>query len=100
LLPTREFAVRLLRLFLQILKPGGLALIQIRYATTKKSTQGRNWGYQLGFTRMVAFFIEEFWQVAFQAGFRPACIELLPMDETVFNERYAYFLLEKSNIAA
>lgn len=99
LLPTREYAIRLLRLFLQSLRPGGLALIQIRYATANKSTQGRKWGYQFGFAKMVAFFIEEFWQVAAQAGFRPVCIELLPMDETVFDERYAYFLLEKEVIA-
>ncbi|MDX1928093.1 MAG: class I SAM-dependent methyltransferase [Pirellulaceae bacterium] len=95
LLPSKAYAMRLLRLFYNLLKPGGVALVQIRYATSLKSTQGRTWGYRFGFTKMVAFFLDEFWLVAKQEGFRPGSIELVPSDETVLDERYAYFLLEK-----
>ena len=95
LLPTRKYALRLIRLFRDLLKPGGLAFIQLRYATSKMSTRGRNWGYRFGFSRMVTFFLDEFWHAASQNGFRPVCVDLLPIDDTVSEERYAYFLLEK-----
>ncbi|MDX1925756.1 MAG: class I SAM-dependent methyltransferase [Pirellulaceae bacterium] len=94
-LPSKTYATRLVRLFHDLLKPGGVALVQIRYATSRKSTQGRSWGYRFGFTKMVAFFLDEFWLLATQIGFRPGSIELVPNDETVIDERYAYFILEK-----
>ena len=95
LLPTRAYALRLLRVFQELLKPGGLAFVQIRYANARLSTRGRSWGYKLGFARMVSFFLDDFWDACTQAGFKPRCIELIPIDEAVFDERYAYFLLEK-----
>ena len=95
LLPTRAYALRLLRVFHELLNPGGLAIVQIRYATAKLSTRGRSWGYKLGFTKMVSFFLDDFWDACAQAGFEPRSIELLPIDKSVFDERYAYFLLEK-----
>ncbi len=95
LLPTRKYALRLVQLFLDLLKPGGLAFVQLRYATTSRSTQGRKWGYRFGFEKMVTFFLDEFWEAASQTGFRPVCIELMPVDDTVLDQRYAYFLLEK-----
>ena len=94
-LPTRTYALRLVRMFHEVLKPGGLAIVQIRYATARVSTRGRSWGYKLGFSKMVSFFLDEFWNACTQVGFKPRCIELLPIDESVFDERYAYFLLEK-----
>lgn len=95
LLPSKMYALKLIEVFFGLLNPGGVALVQIRYSTRKLSTQGRTWGYRFGFTKMVSFFLDDFWKACELAGFTPKCLTLVPTDPTVFDERYAYFLLEK-----
>jgi cyclopropane fatty-acyl-phospholipid synthase-like methyltransferase len=92
---SKTYALRLIQVFFGLLKPGGVAFIQIRYATAKFSTRGRSLGYGFGFTKMVSFFLDEFWKACEIVGFSPKCLTLVPTDSTVFDERYAYFLLEK-----
>jgi SAM-dependent methyltransferase len=86
LLPTRAYALRLMQLFFELLKPGAVAFIQIRYASEKQSTRGRSWGYRFGPSKMVAFRIEEFWNACSQVGFVPKCITL--------------FLIQKPSVVA
>ncbi len=93
LLPSKEYGLRVLEIALDSLVDGGLAFVQIRYATIKRSTRGRTWGYSWGMTMMVAYFIDEFWAAAKQIGFEPLCVVIVPYEAIVEDERYAYFLL-------
>jgi 2-polyprenyl-3-methyl-5-hydroxy-6-metoxy-1,4-benzoquinol methylase len=100
LLPSKEYGLRVLEIARDSLFDGGLAFVQIRYATNKPSTQGRTWGYSWGMTKMVAYFIDEFWAAAKQIGFEPLCVVIVPFDPIVEDERYAYFLFQKPTARA
>jgi SAM-dependent methyltransferase len=94
LIPTPEYGERVLRIARDVLAPGGLALIQIKYDTGRFRTRPRRRAYRSGLADMTTYPIEEFWQLAERCGFRPESIELVPKNE--LDERYAYFLLSKS----
>jgi SAM-dependent methyltransferase len=94
LLPSQRYAQRILATALRLLRPGGVALIQIKYATDEWRTRSRRWGYTRGLANMTTFRIEEFWNVTEQVGFRPNTVVLQPRQPLVNDERYAYFLLE------
>jgi SAM-dependent methyltransferase len=93
LLPTREYGVRILRIAHQMLSPGGLACIQIKYPDGTLATKPRRWGYRSSIAGMTAYGIDEFWQLATRVGFVPELVELCPRNE--LDSRYAYFTLRK-----
>lgn len=93
LIPTPEYGARLLRIAAELLAPGGLALIQIKYDEGRFWTRPRLRSYRSGVAEMTTYPIAGFWQLAEQCGLRPRSVELVPQNE--LDQRYAYFLLTK-----
>lgn len=94
LIPSQEYGARLLRIAQEILAPGGLAFIQIKYDTGDYRTQPRLRSYRTAVADMTTYRIDAFWSLAEACGFRPEMVYLVPRNN--LDERYAYFLLSKS----
>ena len=93
--PTPEYGKRVLKIAAQLLRPGAMALIQVKYSIGL-ATRSRGWGYKFGVANMTTYRIDEFWQVAAECGFTPHAVYLIPKQTLVPDERYGYFLLQKS----
>jgi SAM-dependent methyltransferase len=93
LIPSPDYGERLLRIAYQMLTPGGLAFIQIKYGDGRWSTRSRRRSYRSGLASMTTYRIDEFWTLAERCGFKPETIELVPINE--LDQRYAYFLLTR-----
>jgi len=93
LIPTPEYGARLLRIARDLLVPGGLALIQIKYDDGRWRSRPRRRSYKTGVAGMTTYRIPEFWELAKKCGLTPESIELVPENE--LDKRYAYFLLSK-----
>jgi SAM-dependent methyltransferase len=96
LLPSQEYGQRILDLAYKLLRPGGFAIIQIKYQTHERRTQSRKWGYRRNLANMTTYPIDDFWRRAEAAAFTPRYVSLRPKDNLVDDERYAYFILEKT----
>ena len=94
LIPSPEYGARLLKIASQLLAPGGLALIQIKYDEGRWLTKPRRRAYRSGLAQMTTYPIPAFWELAESCGLKPELIELVPKNE--LDERYAYFLLSKA----
>ena len=94
LIPTPEYGERLLRIARDLLAPGGLALIQVKYDDGRFRSRPRRRSYRSGVAGMTTYPIDEFWQLAERCGLRPESVELVPRNE--LDSRYAYFLLSKA----
>jgi SAM-dependent methyltransferase len=97
LIPTPEYGARILRIARELLAPGGLALIQIKYDDGRWSTKPRRRSYATAVADMTTYPIPSFWQLAENCGFTPEMVHLVPRNE--LDERYAYFLLTKEEAA-
>lgn len=95
LLPTPEYGQRLLRIAHELLNPGGLALIQIKYDDGRWLSKPRRRSYGSALADMTTYPIATFWQLAQQSGLRPEMVHLVPENE--LDHRYAYFLLRKAD---
>ncbi|HEX6358057.1 class I SAM-dependent methyltransferase [Actinophytocola sp.] len=93
LIPTPEYGERILRIARDLLAPGGLALIQVKYDDGRWSTKPRRRSYATAVAAMTTYPISSFWQLAQSCGFTPQMIHLVPRNQ--LDERYAYFLLSK-----
>lgn len=93
LLPGPVYGARVLRIARDLLRPGGLALIQIKYDVGSWRTKPRRWGYATQAANMTTYPVHEFWQLAVRCGLDPWYVTLVPEDE--LDERYAYFVLVK-----
>lgn len=91
LVPTPEYGERLLRIAHEVLAPGGVALIQIKYSDGRWRTGPRRRGYRRGLAEMTTYPIDGFWQLSERCGFTPKAVHLVPRNE--LDERYAYFFL-------
>lgn len=95
LLPTKEHGARVLRIAAKLLRPGGLAIVQIKYQTEAWRTRARRWSYRRGAANMTSYRVEEFWELAEACGLAPLSVVLVPRPAEVPDQRYAYFLLRK-----
>lgn len=95
LLPTEGVATQILKVAHQSLRDGGVAMIQVKYATSDPATRSRRFAYHLDLANTTTFPIEQFWELACQCGFVPRCVHLLPQAPLVHDERYAYFFLDR-----
>ena len=95
LIPGPAYAERLLKIAQGLLRPGGMAMVQIKYATDDWRTRPRRWAYKLNLANTTTFRVEAFWQLAERCGLTPHAVTLVPKDAVVGDERYAYFLLTK-----
>jgi hypothetical protein len=93
LIPTPEYGARILCTAAELLAPGGIALIQVKYRTASWRTLSRGRDYVSGLANMTTYRIEEFWTLAHECGLQPETVSLEPKNP--LDERYAYFLLTK-----
>lgn len=93
LIPTPEYGARILHIARELLAPGGLALIQVKYDDGRWATKPRRRSYATAVADMTTYPIPAFWQLAENCGFTPEMIHLVPKNQ--LDERYAYFLLTK-----
>ncbi|MEU0469938.1 class I SAM-dependent methyltransferase [Amycolatopsis sp. NPDC006131] len=93
LVPTPAYGLRLMGVAHQLLAPGGVAHVQIKYATSRLSTRPRGRNYLRGQAQATSYEVPEFWEAMQRIGFRPVMVELVPRNE--LDERYAYFTLVK-----
>ena len=93
LIPGPEYAERLLAIARDLLRPGGAAVVQVKYATNNWRTRPHNLAYRLNAANTTTFRIEAFWQMAEAAGLEPKAVTLVPQQPLINDERYAYFLL-------
>jgi hypothetical protein len=93
LVPSPEYGLRILSVAHQLLRKGGVALVQIRYSTDNPLTRPRRRGYKRGVVDMTTYAIDEFWSKADQQGLHPLAVHLVP--ENFLDTRYAYYLLVK-----
>ncbi len=98
LIPTPEYGERVLRIAHELLAPGGLALIQVKYDEGRWLTKSRRRSYRSAVADMTTYPIPSFWQLAEHCGFIPQMIHLVPRNE--LDERYAYFLLTRENVTS
>lgn len=96
LLPTKAHGLRLLSSAHDLLRPGGMALIQIKYDTGETHTRARQWDYARHVANNTTYRIDEFWTEAINRGFKPCGVHLVPKATNVPDERYAYFALIKA----
>lgn len=94
LVPSQEYALRLLDVAARLLAPGGMALVQTKYATTAASSRSRRRAYRRDLANMTTFPIDEFWVAAGGRGLDPVALTLVPRD--ALDERYAYYLLVRA----
>ncbi|WP_400193780.1 SAM-dependent methyltransferase [Hymenobacter sp. B81] len=95
LFPSKAYGQRVLRLTAELLAPGGLAFIQIKYSDLTLASQPYRWGYARNMANMTTYRIEEFWTLAEACGLSPQAVALEPEQPLVHDRRYAYFLLRK-----
>ncbi|MBC6606567.1 class I SAM-dependent methyltransferase [Hymenobacter sp. BT188] len=93
--PTKTYGSRVLDIAFKLLKPGGQAFIEIRYADHTPISKPHRWGYAQNMPHMVTYRIEEFWEKAISCGFEPQLVTLELEQEVRMGKRYAYYLLTK-----
>jgi len=95
LFPSPAYGLNILKLAYEMLKPEGLAFIQIRYNDGHKNLKPKRWGYKLNATYMTSYTIEEFWKHSEKVGFEPVNLILKPNQPLVNDQCYAYYFLKK-----
>ncbi|MBU3751971.1 MAG: class I SAM-dependent methyltransferase, partial [Mycobacterium sp.] len=94
LVPSKAYGVRILEIAHRLLRPGGLAFVQVKYATATRSTRSMRRRYVRHLANMTTYAIDEFWSVAQDAGLEPVALALVP--HNALDERYGYYLLRNS----
>lgn len=99
-LTTGVDAVRtILGIAQRVLRPGGMALVQMKYHTDDGRTRGRpGLIYTHNLASTTTFTVEEFWRLADDCGLAPQLVTLVPRNR--LDSRYAYYALVKPDTAA
>jgi len=95
LLPTREYGWRIVRLAHSLLRPGGVALIHIRYSNNLFQ-QSRRWRYAKNLAHNTAYSLAEFRSGSAEVGFERLFEEVIPKQDDLNERRYAFFALRKA----
>jgi SAM-dependent methyltransferase len=98
LLPSQEYGRRVLRVMLEMLAPGGLAFVQIKYTTRRLNSRSYRWGYAKNLGNMTTYYLEEFWELAADCGFTPQLLHLEPRQPLNNDSHFGYFLLRKNSV--
>ncbi len=94
LFPSEAYGLKILRIASQLLKQGGVAIVQNKYPINIV-TRSQRWGYGLGVANMTSYPIHEFWNSCMECGLTPQFVHLKPKQPLVNDERYAYYFLTK-----
>ena len=95
LVPSKEQALDIVRVAGELLGPGGMAVIQVKYRTADRRTGSRRRGYRRNLANMTTFGIDEFWTASAVNGLVPRLVSLVPRND--LDERYAYYALTKAS---
>lgn len=96
LIPSREYGERILAIACSMLRPGGLALVQIRYDDGTERSSQKQLDYFSNSTRFTSYRIDEFWTRLQKVGFVPEFVWLAPAQSDEFSgDLYAYFGVRK-----
>lgn len=100
LIPSKNYGERILRVALQLLRSGGLALVQIRYDDGTARSSQKRLDYFRDCTRFTSYRVEEFWALLEKVGFIPEFVWLAPKQTEEFSgDLYAYFGMRKPTSA-
>jgi hypothetical protein len=94
-LPSKAYGERVLRVMSELLAPGGLAFLQIKYDDGSFRSRPFRWNYAQHVGDMTTYGIDEFWLVAQGCSLEPELVTLEPVQPLVDDRRYAYILLRK-----
>ncbi|MEP9348018.1 methyltransferase domain-containing protein [Xanthobacter sp. KR7-225] len=92
--PSKAFGLEILSLANRLMKPDGVALIQIRYDDGSIRMRAKNSNYRENAMFFTSYKIDEFWIAAEERGFRPLALKLMP------EVCYAYYFLAKAGSQA
>lgn len=96
LIPSQAYGERILRIAHQLLRPGGLALVQIRYDDGSERSTQKSRDYFRDSTRFTSYRIEQFWATLENIGFVPEFVWLARNQTDEFSgDLYAYFGMRK-----
>lgn len=96
LIPSQSYGERILRVAHRMLRPGGLALVQIRYDDGSQRSNQKDRDYFRNSTRFTSYRIEQFWAILEEIGFVPEFVWLVRQKTTEFSgDLYAYFGMRK-----
>lgn len=87
--PSKDYGVKVLELAFDILKSGGLALIQTRYDNADPKFKSKNSNYSENVITFTSYTLDEFWGYLLKAGFIPLAVKLDP------DVNYAFYLIKK-----
>jgi cyclopropane fatty-acyl-phospholipid synthase-like methyltransferase len=87
--PSKEYGIRVTELAARLLAAEGVALIQIRYDDGSPRLKAKKRNYEKNVIYFTSYNIDEFWQIAIDAGLEPLAVSLFP------KAAYAYFFLKK-----
>lgn len=93
LVPTPEYGMRLMHIARTMLRPGGLAFVQIKYETGSLSTRPFRRNYGRNSANMTTYSLDGFWNAVADVGLEPVAMVLVP--ENDLDRRYAYLLFRK-----
>jgi SAM-dependent methyltransferase len=96
LIPGRAYGERIAKVAFDLLKPGGLALIQIRYDDGSNRSNQKTDNYFDNACRFTSYRVEDFWLRMEAIGFKPLYVQLVPKLVPGFSgDLYAYFAMVK-----
>ena len=93
LVPSRAYGLRVLAIAHQLLRDGGVAVIQVKYSNADRMSRPRRRAYTRRLADMTTYAIDELWVEASEIGLVPTAVYLVPRNE--LDRRYAYFLMTK-----
>ena len=95
--PTPAYGLELIELFHDLLRPGGMALVQIRYQDHRASSRPAGAFYRANLADMTSYPIPEFWTACGVRGLHPKLLTIEP-HEDVIGTRYAYLVLTRDEL--
>lgn len=95
LLPTADYGIRIMRIAHDLLRPGGAALVQVRYETGGATATASHRSYESSWPRRAVYSVPRFWTTCREIGFEPMFVTLVPDEPELDETRYAYFALRK-----
>jgi hypothetical protein len=93
LVPSPEYGLRIMSIASRLLRPGGVAVVQIKYSNWDRLSRPRRRSYKRGLADMTTYPVDEFWVEVGTRGLTPVAVSLVP--QNALDRRYAYFLLTK-----
>ncbi len=95
LFPDPDYGLRVMRIAYELLRPGGVAVVQIRYHSGPRARPGTHRAYRSSWVTTTTYAIDEFWKSCSEIGFEPLFVSLVPIQPELNEERYAWFAMTK-----